>query len=258
MQETPFYASPNHWTGATSSARTLGAVIVHGFTANQRGVAPLAHLAREIGLVAETPLLRGHGGRYQDLRGTQWDHWLEDVSEARRRISRHVDEVVLIGFSMGGLLALASAAQQPAGIAALVALAPAVRIAHPLAPLAWLARGWLPFVPMGKAVAYSDAALAAADDSYGRLALDAFSSFYAATRRVEQMLPQITAPMLLVHARQDRVIKPMSSQIVFERVRSTVKELVWLDRSGHALLDDCEAPIVTAHVRRFLQAQIAS
>ena len=182
---------------------------MHGFTADQRGVAPLVDIAREMGMATETPLLRGHGGRYQDLRGTHWDHWLEDVTEARRRISQHVDAVVLIGFSMGGLLALASAAQQPTGVAALVALAPAVRIAHPLAPLAWLARGWLPFVPMGKAVAYNDATLAAADDNYGRLALDAFSSFFAATRRVEQMLPQIAAPILLVHARQDRVIKPI-------------------------------------------------
>jgi carboxylesterase len=231
-------------------------VIVHGFTADPRGVAPLVRIADACGLVTDTPLLRGHGGRYQDLRGTQWDHWLADVTAARQRLSPHVAGIVLIGFSMGGLLALASAAQQPAGIVALVALAPAVRIAHPLAPFAWLARDWLPYVPMGKSVAYSDAALAAADDSYPTLALDAFASFFTATRRVEALLPRITAPLLLIHARRDRVIKPVSSQIVFDNVRSSVKELVWLERSGHAMLDDCDAATVSTQVRRFLTTQV--
>ena len=255
MQGTHFSSLADRLTHVAVPRRTLGAVLVHGFTANQRGVEPLAQIAQDIGMVTDAPLLRGHGGRYQDLRGTTWDHWMEDVTNARHRLSPHVDGIVLVGFSMGGLLALASAAQQPTGIVALIALAPALRIAHPLAPLAWLARPWLPFVPMGKAVAYSDAIRAETDDSYSRLALDAFSSFFAATRRVEQLLPKITAPLLLMHARRDRVIKPMSSRIVFERVRSTVKELVWLDHSGHALLDDCEALTVKARVQRFLMAQ---
>jgi carboxylesterase len=232
-------------------------VIVHGFTSDHRAVEPLRQLAQRLGFVTETPLLRGHGGHYSDLRGTCWQDWMADLAAARERLERRVQRVVLIGFSMGGLLTLASAAQQPERVTAIVALAPAVRIAHPLAPIAWMARGWMPYVPMGKAVAYSDPALAARDDSYNRLAVDAFCSFYDATRRVERMLPQISAPLLLGHSRRDRVIRPEASQIVYERVRSTDKQLVWFERSGHALLDDCDAPAVLEHVQRFLQTRLA-
>jgi alpha-beta hydrolase superfamily lysophospholipase len=166
-----------------SAPQSVGAVIVHGFTSDQRAIEPLRQIAHRMGFVTETPLLRGHGGHYRDLRGTRWQHWVDDITEARSRLECRVDQVVLMGFSMGGLLTLASAAQQPENIAAIVALAPAIRIAHPLAPIAWMARGWMPYVPMGKGVAYSNPKLAVRDDSYHRLAVDAFCSFYYATRR---------------------------------------------------------------------------
>lgn len=241
-----------------SAPQTVGAVIVHGFTSDHRAVEPLRQIAHHMGFATETPLLRGHGGHYRDLRGARWQHWLDDIAAARSRLTGRVEQVVLMGFSMGGLLTLASAAQQPDGIAAIVALAPAIRIAHPLAPIAWMARGWMPYVPMGKGVAYSDPKLAAGDDSYHRLAVDAFCSFYYATRRVEQMLPQITAPIFVAHSRRDRVIRPHSSQIVHDRVRSADKQLVWFERSGHALLDDCDSSEVLTHVQGFLQTRLGS
>jgi carboxylesterase len=251
----PFQPSAAFESGSAACS-SIGTVIVHGFTSDHRAVEPLRELAHRLGLVTETPLLRGHGGHYRDLRGVRWQDWIADLAAARARLEQRVQQVVLMGFSMGGLLALASAAQQPAGVSAIVALAPAIRIAHPLAPLAWMARGWMPYVPMGKAVAYSDPSLAVSDDSYHRLAVDAFCSFYYATRRVERMLPQITAPLLLAHSRLDRVIRPQSSEIVYNRVTSTDKQLVWFERSGHALLDDCDAPAVLEHVERFLQSRL--
>jgi carboxylesterase len=235
---------------------TIGALIVHGFTSDHRAVEPLRRIAHQMSFAIETPLLRGHGGHYRDLRGVRWHDWMSDIAAARSRLERQVQQIVLMGFSMGGLLALAAAAEQPQNIAAIVALAPAVRIAHPLAPIAWMARGWMPYVPMGKSVAYSDPSMAVGDESYHRLAVDAFCSFYYATRRVERMLPRISAPIFLAHSHRDRVIRPQSSQIVHDRVSSRDKQLVWFERSGHALLDDCEAPAVLEHVQRFLQTRL--
>jgi carboxylesterase len=231
---------------------SVGAVIVHGFTSDNRAVEPLRKLAHALGMPTEAPLLRGHGGHYRDLRGCCWDDWIADLQAARARLRKEVERVILIGFSMGGLLTLQSAAENGADVAGIVALAPALRIAHPLAPIAWMARGWMPYVPMGKAVAYSDPSLAIADDSYNRLAVDAFCSFFNATRRVERMLDNIRAPIWLGHARRDRVIKPHAAQVIYDRVSSEDKHLHWFDRSGHVLLDDCEAPTVLDGVRQFL------
>ena len=161
---------------ADAPPSSVGAVIVHGFTSDHRAVEPLGRIVQSLGMPTEIPLLRGHGGGYRDLRGCRWEDWAADVAAARARLQQRVAHTILIGFSMGGLLALQSAAEQPEGIVGLVALAPALRIAHRLAPIAWMARGWMPYVPMGKTVAYSDPLLARGDDSYAQLAGDAFWS----------------------------------------------------------------------------------
>lgn len=232
-------------------------LLIHGFTSDDRGMLPIANVARELGLAVEVPLLRGHGRTYRDLRGVSWDDWVGDVSHALTSLRQRAERVIVAGYSLGGLLALAMAAQYE-DLDSVVVLAPALRIAHPLAPFAVLARGWMPFVPMGKAVAYSDPSLASGDTSYPRLAVDAFASFYRATRHVERMLPRIKAPLLVVHALRDRVIRPEAATIAYNQVTSTEKQLVWLERSGHALLDDVDAGDVLQHVRGFLAGRLAA
>ncbi len=229
-----------------------GVLLLHGFTSDERSVAKLVSIAQDLGYQTEAPRLRGHGLHYRDLYGKRWEHWYEDVRQGYQLLRERVDQVVVVGFSMGGLLALELAAQPDVEVAGVVALAPATHIAYPLAPMAWMALGWYRFLPMGKSVGYSDPRLAIADDSYSRLATDAFVSFYRASRRIRRVLPLISAPLLLIHSRRDRVIKPRSSQLAFDQVKSMTKELIWLERSGHAMLDDIEADTVVAHVRNFL------
>lgn len=231
---------------------TTGVLLLHGFTSDDRSLQRLRQAAQNLGFMTEAPLLRGHGSTYRDLYGKRWQHWLEDANQGLERLRREVDHVLVIGFSMGGLLALDLAAQTDVQVNGIVALAPALYIAHPLAPIAWMALGWYRFLPMGKAVAYSDPSMATADSSYNRLATDAFVSFYRASHRVRRVLPRISAPLLLVHSLRDRVIKPMSAQFAFDRVSSTEKELIWLNRTGHAMLDDVESDTVVAHVQQFL------
>ncbi len=232
-----------------------GVLLIHGFTSDPSGMRPIAAVAESLGYVAEAPLLRGHGLTYRDLRGTSWDDWMADVVQGLERLRQRAAHIVVAGFSMGGLLALETAARYD-DLDGVIALAPALRIAHPLARYAVLARGWLPFVPMGKAAGYSDPAMAIGDTSYSRLALDAFVSFYRASRRAERFLPRIQAPVLILHAERDRVIRPEAAAIAYEKVSSTEKQLVWFPRSGHALLDDVDAPDVLAHVRAFLASRL--
>jgi carboxylesterase len=247
--------TPPQLAGPATLEREAGVVLLHGLTSNLRAVAPLRALAEQLGLVVEAPMLRGHGTHPRDLRGVNWHDWMEDVALARARLRHSVPQVVLIGFSMGGLLALASAAEDPAGVAAIVTLAPALRIAHPLAPLVRLASGWMPYVPMGPVRPAGQPVRSGHDGGYDRLATDAFWSFYQATGRVERLLPQVTAPILIAHGRRDRIIRPDSALIAYDRVRSTDKQLVWLDHGTHALLRGWERQVLLEHVRCFLQTR---
>ena len=94
--------------------------------------------------------------------------------------------------------------------------------------------------------------------AYQRLATDAFWSFYRATLRVEHALPLIMAPILIAHSRHDRVARPESARIIFERVGSPDKQLLWLERSNHGLLRGHEQQILLEHIARFVELRCLS
>jgi carboxylesterase len=66
-------------------------------------------------------------------------------------------------------------------------------------------------------------------------------------------LPQITQPILLFQGRLDSTVHPAAGELIFQGVRSTVKEYHWLARTSHAVVLDKEVEWVTAVTLAFLQ-----
>lgn len=104
-----------------------GALLVHGFTGTPDEMRPLARVLSSLGIDAHVMLLPGMGpeiGRLGEMTASIW----KDASIARWR--EHVERyprTILIGYSMGGAIALLQAAAQPPDL--LILLAPHVRMA---------------------------------------------------------------------------------------------------------------------------------
>ena len=153
---------------------------------------------------------------------------------------------------MGGLVALHLAAEHPAHIAGVATTAAALKIVD---PLVWLSPMVSRFVKMWKlstAKGFNDAALMRLSTNYDRFAVDALASLYRYGPYVMQLLPRVQAPLLLLHSRADRVIKPVSAEIIYRHVGSPDKQICWFERSGHEMLLDCEAEEVVAAIERFI------
>ncbi len=56
-------------------------------------------------------------------------------------------------------------------------------------------------------------------------------------KRAQRALPQITAPMLIMHGRNDHTVHPSNANYIHDHVSSDDKELVWLERSYHVVTD---------------------
>lgn len=88
----------------------IGVLCIHGYTGSAWEVAPVVELLkRETNWRVEVAYLSGHNIDLQ-LRGVRAKHWLQDIENAYLKLRRVVDEVYVIGFSMGGLLAIYLAA----------------------------------------------------------------------------------------------------------------------------------------------------
>lgn len=128
------------------------ALLLHGYMGTPRELRPLGEALAAAGVTTRGELLPGFGeaGRPQ-LRRVRAEDWLNAARAAWLDVTRDATHRTLVGFSMGGALALALAADPEVRPDALVLLAPYWRMADRRAALLPVAHYVLPrFQPFGK------------------------------------------------------------------------------------------------------------
>lgn len=230
----------------------LGVLILHGFTSSRASVAAIATAVETLDLPWRLPCLRGHWTRPEDLAGVTYHDWFADAETALQDLHQGCEQVAIVGFSMGAIVALDLAIQYPSLVESSAVIAPALRFFNPLAPLSPflspLIRRWSIKATGG----FSDPSLVPQEPNYAFFPSEAFVALYRAGRYIEPLLPQVKLPLLVIGAKGDRVVRPVCSQLVYDRVSSTDKQLIWFERSGHEMFLDCEAAAVTQCVSEFL------
>lgn len=241
----------------------VGLLLLHGFSGSTATFADLEPELVQAGVVVKAPLLRGHGhDSPQALAGVTWSDWLDDASIALAELRALAGPVIVLGHSMGALIAALLAAEQPAAIDSLVLAATPVRLASPLAPgrplefltplLGRLLRSW----PLPGD--YADPVLAASDTSYPWVPMDALLSFLQLSVVVRRRLAEVHQPILILHSRADRIVAPAAVDLLASGLGTPGEQLrvVWFERSGHELFRDCEAEAVIASVLQFVDERI--
>jgi carboxylesterase len=232
----------------------FGCLILHGFTSSLDTVRALVPMAERLEMPYRMPVLRGHCTRPEDLCGVTWRDWYEDASAALRDLRTEVDQVIICGLSMGGLVALHLAADHPHEIAGVATIAAALQISDPLIRFSPVMSRFIRMWKGNPAGGYADASRVVNNTNYTLIATDALVSLYRYGNVVTHLLPRVQAPLLVIHSRKDRVIKPQSAEIIHQRAGSGDKRLRWFEVSGHEMLQDCEADTVVTEIEQFIVA----
>ncbi len=236
----------------------LGLLILHGFTSSLDTVRILEVMAEDLDLPYRMPTLRGQGSHYRDLRGVGWREWYADAEAALKDLLGEVDRAVIIGLSMGGLVALDLATRYTARLAGVVTIAAAMRFLSPLTKLAPLLSR-----VMREASApnpFNDKELARNNTNYPKFPTDSFNSLLEYGKLVEQKLPQVRVPILVLASRKDSIVAPAAATTIYERVSTPAdhKRIIWFERSGHEMLQDMEADEVVDSIEDWLGEEIGA
>ncbi len=113
-----------HPEGAVS-----GVLLIHGYTGTPREMRYLAERIAESGRAVVVPRLPGAGTDMEDLSGTTRHQWKRRVLDSWQDLKSRYAEISVVGYSMGGILALDLASHVP--VKSIVLLAPAILISHP-------------------------------------------------------------------------------------------------------------------------------
>ena len=231
---------------ATGDAR--GALVLHGFTGNPQSMRGLALVLADAGFTVEMPLLPGHGTDVADMVPTRWEDWSAAAEAAYLDLAARSDAVVVVGLSMGGMLAVWLAEHHPE-IAALALVNPMV--APPDGDTVGFVQA---MIDNGDELAPgvgSDIALEGSIESaYAELPLQAALSLFAAATEVESALESVTCPVLLFTSTQDHVVDPRSSALLVARAKGPVEQVV-LERSYHVATLDYDKDEIEARTVEF-------
>ncbi|MES2024931.1 MAG: alpha/beta fold hydrolase [Pseudomonadota bacterium] len=253
-----------------------GVLLIHGLTGTPNEMRLLGKGLHRAGHTVYGMQLAGHCGTADDLIATSWQDWYNSVRVAADHLRTRVgvDRIFVMGLSMGALLSLKLAADQPEKVAGVGALATMfqhdgwsmpryTRLSFLLRIFKALRIGrnscFIEQPPYG----IKDAALRkrivaqmnSGDSAEAGLPGNPWWSvaeLYGLAAEVRRQLPAITAPCLLVHATEDDVASlQKNAMLVQNSVKGPVQTL-WLQDSYHMVTIDRERRLVIERACDFI------
>jgi acylglycerol lipase len=236
------------------AGKPRGAVVIANGFAEHGG--RYAHVAERLvaeGLAVRAPDHRGHGrsgGRRTSVR--RFDDYVDDLTTVIQQVRKKWPRrVILLGHSMGGLIALRLAVRASVPIDGLVVSAPAAcprdvskltltvgRALSWLAPNAGVIRLPLNRISRDPAVvdAYKRDPLVFRTPIRARLGTE----MLAAMHQVEAGLPDLRTPLLVMQGTADGLVDPGCGPHVYERAGSPDKTLKMYDGLWHEIFNEPE------------------
>ena len=245
----PFIKNP-HLEGETFFWRggPVGILLSHGFTATTAEVRPLAKFLHNCGYTVAGPLLPGHRSKPAALNKVRWQDWTAAYEAMYRRLSEHCETIFVGGESTGALLALRLASQH-SEVLGVLAYAPALRLNLRKVDILrlYLLAPFIPYIPKPEA---NDSA---PWQGYTVSPLKGVIQLLKMQKDVINRLHDIHQPIFIVQGRLDKTVDPEVPDIINQAVNSKVKEIRWMEKSGHVVIIDQEWQEVAELTQQFIQ-----
>jgi len=246
MSEILVGAEPQSWPGGRT-----GVLVVHGFTGSPGSMRVVADAIAEAGHTVELPLLPGHGTSVAAMGATDWSHWTGAVDHSLAELAGRVDQVVVLGLSMGGSLTLWLASRHPE-LAGIVCINPAVvpQGADVMQQLQDLLDGGTHYLP---AIGSDIAKEGVVEVAYEETPVGPLLSLQNGLVGLVGQLAEVKVPLLLMNSPDDHVVDPGDSEHLAEVYGGSV-ERVSLDHSFHVATQDVDQGLIIDRSLQFIKS----
>ncbi|MBE3598663.1 MAG: alpha/beta hydrolase [Limnochordaceae bacterium] len=243
-----FYRS---WTAAEAET-AVPVVVVHGAFEHGGRYRHVGQWLSERGYDVFVPDLRGHGlseGRRMWVE--RFSEYLTDLDRFLDQLARPDERVLLVGHSMGGLIALHYALSRPRRLSALVLSAPWIRLRLRLNPLERaLAPVMASILPRLERPSGIDPGALSRDPAVGRayeadplVTKRATVRWFVECSRAAAAIESagtvpLEMPVMVLQGAADPIVDPATCRSVFERIEQPRKVLKWYPGVYHEIFND--------------------
>ncbi|MSR64193.1 MAG: alpha/beta fold hydrolase [Verrucomicrobiae bacterium] len=249
----------------SSHGNRTGVLLLHGFGGSPFEVQPIAQGLAENGCTVDAPLLPGHGTTPRDFAATTNDQYLSAARRELQTLHQTCDRIYVVGFSMGGLIALQL--QEESKIDGLVLMSTPIQPWNDFAQFDWLKaaaeRGsrihlfvptlGIPTLVKATRREFGDMPSNLIEPSYAAYPMASCLRLLEMIEDVKPGLPTVTTPTLILHSLDDHVSAPSSAEYLYDHLGSTQKRLVYLKNSGHVIALGRERDEVARLVEGFVE-----
>jgi carboxylesterase len=233
-------------------------LLIHGLGCGPIQMKELGERLALSGFTARGILLPGHCEDTEALGAAQWQDWYDKVEKEYLNLRQRFEHVSVVGFSIGGLLALKLSSHHP--VDRVVSLGAPIFVISEHFPFTKLLR--VTERLFTKIKTFRKKWPIRSEELEGILKFPTVPYYPITTiktlgdliRITKMSLDDIHSPLLVVHSRKDFVSAPFSAFYIFHYVRSREKRLVWLRRSHHLMMFDREKSLLFKTVRSFLKS----
>ena len=228
---------------------SAGCLLIHGLTGTAEEMRYLGdRLNRQMGFSVLGVLLAGHGTDEADFQARGWPDWLGSVEQGLFNLAETCSSVFLVGFSMGGLIAMRLALRHGGKVRALALLATPLFVNRHKARLAGILyglpgfRAWIRLRSRGNG--WPSPPLR-----------NDLPPPYASFAQLKWILRRegafLTHPTLILHSRQDASVPWENALALHRLIASPKKKRILFIRSRHVLPMDLDRDRVADEIGDF-------
>lgn len=214
----------------------IGVLCLHGFSGGAYEVEPFtAYLRANTNWLIEAPTLSGHGEEL-NMKGFTAQHWLMDAELAFRALSKKVEEIIVVGFSMGGIIALYLAKRYK--VKKLVLLSAAAKYVSP--------KQLVKDFKMLATEAYhrnlsNNELYLRYRHKFNNVPLSATIEFMKLVQKVAPYYQDIKVPVYIIQGKLDGIVPYHTAKFLFDELASMNKKLYFSDNGKHHICycEDC-------------------
>ena len=223
---------------------------LHGLTGTPYEMRPLGEALSRAGIRAVGPALPGHNQTPAQLARISHGEWLDAARGHLRSLRGRHERVFIAGVSLGGLLGLALAAEEP--VDAAVVVGTPLRFSLAFSALIPLFSPWIPYARKRGGSDIQEPGARGRHPSYDVMPLASVRELMHLQRLVRRRLPSVRAPILIAHGAHDRTARLSDARVIHASVGSIERRLLVLEASGHVATVDYDGPLLASSAADFL------
>ena len=225
-------------------------LLLHGFTGSSADVRILGRFLEKHGYTSLAPHYKGHGVPPEELIVSNPEEWWQDVKNGYTQLNEAgYEEIAVAGLSLGGVFSLKLATSHPVkGV---------VTMCSPMTMRTTdiMFEGVLEYAKQyKKQQGKNEQEIELEIEAIKQKGMASLPELQQLIYDVRETIDLLYAPILVIQARNDKVINPDSANIIYDTVESIDKKISWYEHSGHVITLDKEKDQLHEEVLTFLNS----